>query len=300
MALRIVIVGPGRVGTACARRLVRAGAELLGFVGREIGRTQAAVDSAGSGCVLPAAAAASAHVVLFTVGDADLADAIAAVAAVAPPRRCSLWLHTSGRFGLEVFANVPGRFRRGALHPLVPFADAVAGDAAMAGAPAVLEGDADSGRLLRRLCTLLGLVPVPWSGGDRLLYHAACALAANGATALWSAVDDTFAAAGLPVEVRSPLAVALLHAALQACTQRGAAAALSGPVRRGDAATVSAHRLRLAERAPPVAPVYLALMQVALRLARQSGLSPQQAEAIAAALASGGDTNELGDHAGSR
>ena len=142
-------------------------------------------------------------------------------------------------------------------------------------------------RLLRRLCDWLGMVPVDLPpGADRVLYHAACALAANGATALRALVDRAFVASGLPAAAGARLGDALLQAAITACREHGPVAALSGPVRRGDAETVRRHLDRLARSAPEVAAAYRVLMQQALELARDDGLSTAAAVAVAAALQS--------------
>lgn len=284
--LRILIVGPGRVGRAFAHRLWAAGHRRIGLCGRDPARTATAAAAVGGIQVQPLAEVQCAHVVIFAVGDPDLADAILAAAAAAPPRRCSLWLHTSGRFGLEVFAPVVAAgLRLGALHPVAPFVEEDRSGAAMQGAPAVLEGPAECQRLLRRLCGWLGLVPLPLPpGADRVLYHAACALAANGTTALRALVDRTLAHSGLAPAAGARVADALMQAALTGCRDRGPVAALSGPVRRGDVATVRAHLARLDQVLPQVGPGYRALMQQAVELARAAGLEPASAAAVAAAL----------------
>ncbi len=286
MSLRLAIVGPGRVGQALARRFARhPRVHWLGFVGRDAARTAAALARVGSGEVLAPRDLQRAHVVVFAVGDGQLASAIATCAA-ASPRPCSLWLHTSGRFGPEVFAAVPG-VRAGALHPVAPFPDPLHGDVVLAGAPAVIDGDERSLPLLARLCDWLELQPLRWPGGDRQLYHAACALAANGATALWAEADAVFAACGMQATARAALLDALVGAAAAACRERGAVHALSGPVRRGDAATVQVHLQALAAGAPTALPSYVALMQIALRLATAAGLPASTAAAVAAALQRG-------------
>lgn len=286
MSLRLAIVGPGRVGQALARRFARhPRVHWLGFVGSDPVRTAAALARVGGGERLQPHDLQRAHVVVFAVGDGQLASAIATCAA-ASPRPCSLWLHTSGRFGPEVFASVPG-VRSGALHPVAPFPDPAHGDVALAGAPAVIDGDERSLPLLLRLCAWLELQPLRWPGGDRQLYHAACALAANGATALWAEADAAFAACGLSAAVRSTLVAALVGAAADACRERGPLSALSGPVRRGDAATVASHLQALAAGAPTALPSYVALMQAALRLATAAGLPANTAAAVATALQRG-------------
>lgn len=297
MALRIAIVGPGRVGTAFAKQLAGGRAAFLGFVGRDPAHVQRALQQVGAGRALSHAELRAAHVVVFAVGDGELAAAVRSLAASAPPRPCSLWLHTSGRFGLEVFDGVPG-CRRGALHPVAPFADPsndpvgdpmagpVGRRSAVAGAraPALVESGPGSRRLLHVLCDLLALQAIDWPGGDRTLYHAACALAANGLTALWAQAEAVFAAAGLPVAAARRLCASLVPAAAALCQDLGPVEALSGPVRRGDAATVLAHRQRLATAVPAVGPSYQTLMLAALQLARSAGLPEERAAAVRAAL----------------
>ncbi|MCB9887315.1 MAG: DUF2520 domain-containing protein [Planctomycetes bacterium] len=282
--LRVAIVGPGRVGRALGRRLAAAGVQLLGFVGRTQDSASAAVAFAGAGRVLAPGDLVGAHVVVFSVGDADLVTAIAAARAATGNRPCGLWLHTSGRFDLGVFDGVEG-IRRGALHPVLPFPSAEHGAAHLAGAPAVLMGEPRSRRLLLRLAERLGMVPVWRDGGDPVLYHAGCALAANGLTALYDLVQRCLVAAGgLEEDGRRRVADSLLRAAAAACAESGPVAALSGPVRRGDAATVQAHRAALAAGAPAALPTYLALMRAALDLAIAAGLPGDRAAAVQGAL----------------
>jgi predicted short-subunit dehydrogenase-like oxidoreductase (DUF2520 family) len=286
LPLRIAIVGPGRVGSAFGQRLHKRGCDLLGFIGPSH-RVEQAVLFARAGQALDGSAVARAHVVVFAVGDEGLALAVATAVRAGPPRSCSLWLHTSGRHDLSVFDPARGHgIRRGSLHPVAPFADAASGLRAMAGAPAVIDGDASSMRLLRRLCELLSLVPVPWAGTDRAAYHAACALAANGLTALYGLCQDVFATAGgFPAEERRRLVDALMEAALRGSSERGAVAALSGPVRRGDADVVAAHVQSLGRLLPAALPTYRALMQRALELAVAAGLKPDAVAAVQQALA---------------
>lgn len=284
MVLRIAIVGPGRVGRALGQRLTAAGVQLLGYVGRSADSAAVAVRFANAGAALQFADLARAHVVVFCVGDQDLAGAIAAAHAAGGSRACGLWLHTSGRFDLGVFDGVPG-IRRGALHPVLPFATAEQGATALAGAPAVLCGEPRSRRLLLRLVQHLQMVPVWRTGGDPVLYHAGCALAANGLTALYDLARQCLVAAGgLEDDGRRTVLDALVRAAATACSARGPVAALSGPVRRGDAGTVQAHLLALGAAAPGVLPAYLALMRAALDLAKAAGLAPELAAHVVRVL----------------
>lgn len=298
MALRIAIVGPGRVGIAFARRFVGAGVDVLGLLGRDRCRTQTRLDSLGEVGrklkVLTWTEVHTAHVVVFAVGDEELPAAIAAAAA-SGSRPCSLWLHTSGRHGLEVFAKASppaahlGGVRIGALHPLLPFSGSVETHA-MHGALALLLGEPRSMRLLHRLCSQLQLQPIvcsdgPGSAHNRPLYHAACALAANGATALFGLAGELLQrAGGITAFDGDRIVASLMQAAVAASAEHGAGPALSGPVRRGDAETVAAHLEALHAEAKASVPAYVALMNGALSLARDQGLAPADCQRIASAL----------------
>lgn len=286
MALRIAIVGPGRVGTAFARRFVQAGATFVGFVGRDARVVEQQLAVVGTGVALEWSDLQSVHVVIFAVGDADLAGVVAEAASVGG-RQCSLWLHTSGRHGLQAFdvATDLG-VRIGSLHPVMPFSGP-AESTSTAGAPAVLAGPPRSMRLLRRLAAMLEMVPIEWRGsdGERTLYHAGCALAANGATSLFGkAVDLIRTAGGLDAGDAGAIVASLMQAAVRASGQHGAGAALSGPVRRGDADAVRSHLEAIGTATPEAGPAYVALMQLALLLAREQGLAPADCERVAAAL----------------
>ncbi|MCB9878415.1 MAG: DUF2520 domain-containing protein [Planctomycetes bacterium] len=295
MVMRIAIVGPGRVGAALGRASAAAGLDVLGYVGRDPARAAAAAQAVGGG-VLQLADLGRAHVVAFCVGDDQLQDAIAAAAAVGG-RRCSLWLHTSGRFGLEVFAPAASLgVRIGALHPVLPFGDAGTPPAALRGAPAVLCGAASSVRLMERLCERLGLSAIVCGEQDRALYHAGLALAANGLTALSGlAVDLVVQAGGLDAPAATTIVTALQEHALAAVRAHGAGRALSGPVRRGDAGTVARHVERLAATAPSALPAYVATMELALQLAERQGLDAGRAAAVRAVL---GGVDEPGPRPG--
>lgn len=288
MPVRIAIVGHGRVGSVFARRFARAGADVLGFVGRDEARAQAAAAAIGVGCALDASALGRAHCVVFAVGDAQLEAAIGAAARIGG-RRCSLWLHTSGSRGLDVFAPAePLGVRTGSLHPLAPFAASL-DEAEIAGAPAVCQGAPRSRSLLGRLCRMLELEPVFCDEHDRAVYHAACALAANGAAALYSLSQELLErAGGLEREDASRIVAALMGAAVEGARRHGASVSLSGPVRRGDAATVAAHVARLSATAPDALPAYRALMERAAAMAAREDLAPERVQAVLRSLAADG------------
>lgn len=288
VVLSFAVVGPGRVGTALACLWVDSGCRCLGFAGGSPASARRAIERCGQGAVLDRAAAVRAHVVLLTPPDSELRAVVRDCAAAAPPGP-RLWLHTSGLFDLDVLAPLRGeRVRLGSLHPLCPVPDPTAGVRDLPGKPAVVAGGG-KGRLLELLARRAGLLPVRLEGGiDRAVYHAACALAANGLTALADLVQELLERSGGGDAGRS-LAVALMRAALDSVARAGAAAALSGPVQRGDRHVIERHLRALSSEVPDALPVYRALMERAAQLAGRAGhLAPAQVEAVAALLRQGG------------
>jgi predicted short-subunit dehydrogenase-like oxidoreductase (DUF2520 family) len=290
VAVEFGVIGPGRLGTALARRLAEGGYRLLGFVGRSRASAERAVAFCGAGAVLggfePLAAASF---VLITVRDDTLPDLVRDVAAVNALRPRSLWLHTSGFWGLEVLDPLAALgARTGALHPLCPVPDPESGYEALAGAPATRAAGAGAERFLDEIARVAGLLPLALPADvDRHLYHAACSLAANGATALFDLVEGMFdRECGLGAAAARAAASALVSAAVELSSHHGARHALSGPVLRGDRAVVAAHLRALA--GAPAADAYRVLMRHALEIARARGaLDEERARAVGEVL--GGD-----------
>lgn len=250
------LVGPGRAGTSLALALVAGGSRAVGVAGRspDSPSTRAAADRLGCAPTPVAEVGRSADLVLLTPPDAALAEVAEAVAPGLEPG--ALVVHCSGARGTEALAAVAlarPDVAVGALHPLQTFAAAdphrlEGAWAAVAGPPAVTD-----------LARALGLQPFVVTDDRRAAYHAAAAVASNHLVALLGQVDRLAADAGVPGEAFWPL----VRAAVVNAETLGPAAALTGPVARGDVATVAAH---LDAVAPGERDAYRALAHAALLL----------------------------------
>jgi predicted short-subunit dehydrogenase-like oxidoreductase (DUF2520 family) len=179
---------------------------------------------------------ADADAVLLCVPDSEIARA---AAAVAPGRLVG---HCSGATGLDVLAP----HERFGLHPLMTVTRA---GADFAGAGAAIAGSTERALdVARGLAERLGMRPFVISDEDRAAYHAGAAMASNFLIALETAAERV---AGID---RS-LLVPLVEATVRTWTAEGPAA-LTGPIARGDEATVARHRSAIAERAPDVLALY--------------------------------------------
>lgn len=273
--LRVAIVGPGRVGKAIGRRWREAGLNLLGYLGRTAESVTAACEFAGGGVALSASDLGSGDVVLLAVQDDRLATVVDHLADAVPDLRSpALWLHVSGSHDLDVLQPLArAGVCIGAMHPICPLPDPDIGYANLRGQPALVlvqERGHPSTDTLRRLSEAAGLRPLVTTGGDRLVYHAACVLAAGGLTSLYSVIDELLTRAVPDVDARL-IGPALMQAALDSCQRSDPTTALSGPVVRGDAGLLNRQIESLAAADPGVAEIYRGLMRRAAEMAKAQG-----------------------------
>jgi predicted short-subunit dehydrogenase-like oxidoreductase (DUF2520 family) len=168
----------------------------------------------------------------------------------------------------------------GSFHPLQSIADPSTASTRLRGAFAGLEGDTRALDAGERLAGALGMHPVRLAPGAKAAYHAGAVIASNYVVVLASLAEGLALKAGVPPAEARALYLPLMQGTVANLTL-GPASALTGPVRRGDVATVHRH---LAALAPGDRALYRALGLVALSLAREAGLGEAQAAAVERAL----------------
>jgi predicted short-subunit dehydrogenase-like oxidoreductase (DUF2520 family) len=227
------IVGAGRLGTALAAALKAAGVEVHGPLSR-------GADGAGAG------------VVLLCVPDAEIERA---AAAIAPG---PLVGHCSGALGLEVLGEHEGF----SLHPLMTVTER---GADFAGAGAAADGTSERAVAAATvLAEAVGLRPIRIAPEHRAAYHAAASIASNFLVTLQAAAERLAATAGADRDVFVPL----VRATVENWALLGPERALTGPVARGDEATVGRQRAAIEERASDLLPLFDALADATRELAR--------------------------------
>jgi predicted short-subunit dehydrogenase-like oxidoreductase (DUF2520 family) len=114
---------------------------------------------------------------------------------------------------------------------------------------------------------------IEMTAAGKPLYHAAAVFSSNYVVALAAVAERLAREAGAGDAARH-LFGALLANTVRNLAQDDPAAALTGPIRRGDVGTVAAHLAALSgtDRA-----LYVGLAREALRLARETGLEESEA-----------------------
>jgi predicted short-subunit dehydrogenase-like oxidoreductase (DUF2520 family) len=240
-ATPLIVVGRGRVGRSLAAAAEPAGIP-VSLVSRE-----------DVGSVPPGSA------VLLCVPD----DAIGAAAERFAPAEPSLVGHVSGASTLDALdaaaEHGAGTF---SLHPLQTFAD---GEAPVEGTPTAIAGSTEEAlSYARSLAEALGMRPFEVPEESRAAYHAAAAMASNLLIALEESAAEVLTRIGID-DARDLLAPIVLRTAAN-WVERGPAA-LTGPIARGDRATVQRHRVALAQSAPELVRLYDVLAMRAEALA---------------------------------
>ena len=227
------IVGAGRLGTALAAALRATGLEIDGPLGR-------------------GASPASAGAVLLCVPDAEIAAAAAAVPPGVPVGHCS------GATGLDALAG----HEAFGLHPLMTVP--ATGAPVFAGAGAAIAGSTPRAlAIARELAERLGLRATTVADEDRAAYHAAASIAANFLVTLEGAAERLAGTAGVDRSLLAPL----VRAAVDNWARLGARDALTGPIARGDDATVARQRAAVHERTPDLLPMFDAMADATRALA---------------------------------
>jgi predicted short-subunit dehydrogenase-like oxidoreductase (DUF2520 family) len=173
----------------------------------------------------------------------------AAIAEVARATAAGPWVaHVSGATPL---AALDPHVRRFSLHPLQTFTRA-RGAEQLDGAWAAVTGDTDAARDGGRwLAGQLGLRPFDLADDRRVLYHAGAAIASNFLVTLFRAASRAVETAGAPPEALVPLMRRTIENGFE----------LTGPIARGDWATVDAHLAVLRKELPDFEPMYRALAE---------------------------------------
>lgn len=258
--MEIVLVGPGRAGMAVGLAAVDAGHEIVGVLGR--GKALEAARRLGSAVVDWDELLPPADLLLIAVRD----DAIAGVASRLADRAVGIRMaaHLSGSVSLDALAPLADvGVSTGGFHPLQTLPNAEAGRSRLRGAWVGITAGEDMVADLESLADSIGMHPFPLDDAVRPLYHAGAASAANYVAGSLILARRLFAEAGVPWVAVAPLVDAVVDNAFE----MGPRDALTGPIARGDVATVDLQRRAIEEAAPELESVFTEMGRALARLA---------------------------------
>jgi predicted short-subunit dehydrogenase-like oxidoreductase (DUF2520 family) len=278
--LRVGVVGVGRVGSALGAALARAGHDVVAASGVSADSRRRAERYLPDVPIRPVDETVdAADLVLLAVPDDVLRPLVTGLAGTGAWRPGQLAAHTSGAQGIGVLDAAAARGVLAlALHPVMTFAGRPEDVDRLAGATWGVTALDELRPVAESLVLEMGGEPVWVPELARPLYHASLTIASNHLVTLVNDALGLLSGAGVAEPAR--LAAPLLSAALDNVLRLGDAA-LTGPVSRGDVATVATHIDILARSAPDVLPAYRAMARRTAERALASGrLTESQADAL--------------------
>jgi predicted short-subunit dehydrogenase-like oxidoreductase (DUF2520 family) len=289
----VAIVGAGGLAAAFATALAQSGRARVTIASRRP-VTAAAVGRNVRGLravPLIKDAVADAEIVLLAVPDRAITHLARALVPMRSSWRGVVVLHAAGAYGPELVAPLRKRgATTGVLHPLCVLG--APQDRALTGAAARLEGQAEAVKAARRLCKLVGLVPLAQpkrqTPRGRRSYHAAASLVSNDLIALLAAGRGLLVRHGVSERAALDALTTLAEGTLRAVRRGGLSGALTGPVARGDLTTLAAQLAALRIDDPAAREAHRALSLRLVDLARARGrLDAKAVDALRRLLARG-------------
>lgn len=266
------IVGCGRVGRVLGRLFAQHNVfRVQDVLTRSIASAGDATAFVGAGRACAGLAQLrSADVTLLGVPDDRIAAACAALAARGLLGADSIVFHCSGALASsELSAASACGAAVASLHPVRSFADPEAVAQQFAGTFCGVEGDARALRLLQPALLAIGARPVVLDAGAKTLYHAASVFASNYLTTIIDTALRAYRAAGIEPELARQMAQPLVAESLANIFRLGPEQALTGPIARGDLATVAKQQAAVAAWDGAAGTLYEALADATKRLAQR-------------------------------
>lgn len=260
---RIAIVGPGRLGSALALELNRAGYRIVEMVARRRGgKSRRLARKLRARESVPESAVLDADLVWFCVPDREVAAAARALASKVNWRGKTAF-HSSGALASTELDVLRKRgAKAAAVHPMMTFVHGAAPP--LKGVPFSVEGDAAAVRVAQAVVRDLGGETFKIHAKNKAAYHAWGAFVSPLLVALLMSAEQVARVAGLKSAQARTRMLPILRQTIENYGRLGPTGAMSGPLVRGDAEIVRKH-LKVLKKIPEARDAYLALARTAVR-----------------------------------
>ena len=229
---------------------------------RGASRARALARRIGARLVVVGSETITGDIVWITVTDDSIA-AVARTIAKSGDWNGRIVFHSSGALTSDELAPLREKGARVAsVHPMMTFVRGKTPD--MSAVAFAIEGDASAARVAHSIVAKVGGKGFAIRKKNKVLYHVFGSFASPLLIALLAAMEDVALAAGIKKKDIRSVAVPILRRTWENYLLHGAGVALTGPLMRGDVATVKKHLAAL-RKLKPHSHVYLALATSALQ-----------------------------------
>jgi len=263
--MTVSIVGAGNLGTALALSLPLAGYKVKFIVTRPKSssrrRVQSLARKIGARLVVFGKQALHTDLVWITVPDDSIAQ-VAHTLADTQDWKGKIVFHSSAALASDELAPLRAKGARVAsVHPMMTFVRGSVPE--LTGVAFAVEGDTAAIRAARTVVDRLGGYTFSIKKQNKVLYHAFGSFASPLVIALIASLERVARAAGVSQRDIKRVMLPLLLQTLRHYLHGDAASAFSGPLVRGDVATVRKHLEEL-KALPAAREVYIALARAAM------------------------------------
>jgi len=253
--MKVFILGAGKVGRALSRKLRDKGEAVTLWPARK-GVPQKRID---------------ADILVLALRERQLGPVAADLAQSGVVPRKAVVVHNAGSLPAEALSALRGLCAGVAqMHPMISFASLTFYPTLDRGHCHV-KGDPAAEKRARLLARRLGMTARTFARLDTVGYHAAAGLVANGAAALAAIGEELLVVSGVPRKDAPKMLGPLLRSVAENVEALGFPDALTGPVRRGDAAGIERQIGLLRERLPSALSLFVASARAQLPIARSIG-----------------------------
>ncbi|WP_300668378.1 DUF2520 domain-containing protein [Desulfoluna sp.] len=281
MKATCAVVGCGRVGTSLVVHLNRVGYPICGVASRSLGSAEKAAGLVPGTpfSTDPVDVTPGADVVFITTPDDSIAEVAVALAERGGFKEGASVFHCSGSLPSTLMAAVKEAGALiGSMHPLQSFAGTDLVVNPFDGIIMSVEGDDKSVEMALSMAADLGAKGLTIATHAKTMYHAAAVVASNCFVTVqdmaWTFIRD----AGVSEQDAWSVLGPLIEGTLDNIKKVGPVEALTGPIARGDVATIDAHLDKIAEMQPDLTSLYKALCRHTVDVARRKGTLASDAE----------------------
>lgn len=259
--MNILIIGRGRVGNGLARALKQSAEHSVAQSGRNPAPSRTRV----------------ADVLILAVPDDAIESVASSIASELKPK--ATVLHCAGARGVDELRACEAKGAAVAvMHPLVSF-PSKRKSPSLVGTTFTVHGSRAAVAASRKIAAVCGARVLLAKTGDPA-YHAAAALLANGAASLAFVSVKLLTRLGFDERAAEQAMGGLLQSVGENVQRLGVPDALTGPVARGEAEAVQAHRAALRRLSRNALSAYDATVPIIVHCARAAGLSRVRATQI--------------------
>ncbi len=273
MTKKIGIIGAGVVGTAIGVILNQQGYDIAGVYDVNTESTTQLVDK--TGCRIfsdPGQLSGSAEILFITVNDSAIGQVADALADSGSFQNGQIVIHMSGAYSAEILGKAREfEARVLSVHPLQSFANLEGAIKSLPDSVFSIQGDEAAYNTATQLVEALGGEYFFIAGEAKPLYHAGACVVSNYLVTLIDLGARLLEATGIPAGQSSRALMPLVRGTLSNIERVGIPTALTGPIARGDMATVTKHLECMRELAGDMVELYRVLGFHTAPIARAKG-----------------------------